>query len=52
MINGITHELRAFALRSVCLAGECSDRELSQALEDLAADLAPKAAELNRRFDR
>jgi len=52
MINGITHELRAFALRLVRFACECSDRELSQALEDLAADLAAKAAELDRRFDR
>jgi hypothetical protein len=52
MINGIANELRAFAQRLARLACECSDQELSHALEELAIDLAAKAAELNRRFER
>ena len=34
------------------LACECSDQKLSHALEELAVDLAAKAAELNRWFER
>jgi hypothetical protein len=51
MIKGITDQLRAISQRATRLAGECSDQELSDALEELAVDLAMKAAELDRRFD-
>ncbi len=50
MINGITDELRAFPLR-VRFACEGLDRELSHVLEELAVDLAAKAAELDRWFN-
>jgi len=51
MINGIIDELGALAQRLARLVCECSDRELSHALEELAVDLAAEAVELNRRFD-
>jgi len=52
MVKNITDELRALAQRCTRLACECSDRELAHAMEELAIDLALRAAELDRRFDR
>jgi hypothetical protein len=52
MIDGIANELRAFAQRLARLACEWSDQDLSHALAELAVDLAAKAEELNRRFER
>jgi hypothetical protein len=52
MIKNITDELRALAERSTRLACECSNTELSHALEELAVELMARAAELERRFDR
>jgi hypothetical protein len=52
MIKNITDELRVLAQRSARLACECSNLELSRALEELAIDLMAKASELERRFDR
>jgi hypothetical protein len=52
MIKSITDELRAIAQRCACLARECSNDALSRALEELAADLATKALELECKFDR
>jgi hypothetical protein len=52
MVKSITDELRALAQRCTRLAYDCSNRELAHALEELAVDLALRAAELDRRFDR
>jgi hypothetical protein len=52
MIDGIANELRAFAQRPAGFACEWSDQDLSYALAELAVDLAAKAEELNRRFER
>jgi hypothetical protein len=52
MVKGITDELRTLAQRATRMAGDCSDPELAHALEELAVDLALRAAELDRRFDR
>ena len=51
MVKSITDELRALAQRCTRLAYECSDRELAHTLEELAVDLALKAADYDRRFD-
>jgi hypothetical protein len=52
MIDGIADELRAFAQRLARTACGCSDRKLSHALEELAIDLAARAAELDRLLER
>jgi hypothetical protein len=52
VVKSISDELRALAQRCSRLAGDCSDQELAHALEELAVDLALRAAELDRRFDR
>jgi hypothetical protein len=52
MIKGIADELRSLAERCTRSACECTDCEMSHALEELAVDLMAKAAELERRFDR
>lgn len=52
MVKNITDELRTLAQRATRLAGYCSDLELAHALEELAIDLALRAADLDHRFDR
>lgn len=52
MVENITDELRALAQRCTRLARDCSDPELAHALEELAVDLAQRAADLDRRFNR
>lgn len=52
MVKSITDELRAIAQRCTRAASDCSDHALAHALEELAVDLALRAAELDRRFDR
>ncbi len=52
MIKRIAEELRTVALHCTAIARDCQDRALSQVLEELAADLAAKAFELERRFER
>jgi hypothetical protein len=50
-VKSITDEMRALAQRVTRLAGDCSDRDLAEALDELAVELALRAAELDRRFD-
>jgi hypothetical protein len=52
MVKTITEELRSISQRCMRLARESSDHMLSRALEELAVDLALKAEDLDRRFDR
>lgn len=52
MVKAITAELRTLAQRCTRAASDCSEPELAHALEELAVDLALRAAELDRRFDR
>jgi hypothetical protein len=52
MVKSITDELRTLAQRATRLAADCSDQDLAHALEELAVDLALRAGELDRRFDR
>ena len=52
MVKNITDELRALAQRCTRAANNSSDRKLAHALEELAVDLAQRAADLDRRFDR
>jgi hypothetical protein len=50
MIEDITAEIRLLSRRCSALARECSDRQLSNALEVLAFDFALTASEFVRRF--
>jgi hypothetical protein len=52
MVKSIIDELRAVAQRCSRLARECSNAELSHALEELGMDLLAKASEFEGRFDR
>jgi len=52
MVKSIIDELRAVAQRCVRLARECSNDDLSHALEELGMDLLAKASEFEGRFDR
>lgn len=52
MVKNITDEMRALAQRCTRAASTCSDCELAHALEELALDLALRAGDLDRRFDR
>ena len=51
MVRDITDHLRTLSQRCARAARECSDGDLSRALEELAIDLAMKAADLDQRFD-
>jgi hypothetical protein len=51
LIKSITDQLRALSQRVTRLSCECSDHQLSRALEELAIDLVMRAAELDHRFD-
>jgi hypothetical protein len=52
MVKSITNELRAVAQQATRVAAECSDLNLSNALEGLAVNLMAWAADLERRFDQ
>jgi hypothetical protein len=52
MVKGIIEELRTVAQRCVRHARECSNEELSHALEELGHDLLAKASEFEGKFDR
>jgi|HubBroStandDraft_6_1064221.scaffolds.fasta_scaffold256861_2 hypothetical protein len=52
MVKSIIDELRAVAQRCVRLARECSNNDLSHALEELGVDLLAKASEIEGKFDR
>jgi hypothetical protein len=52
MVKSIIDELRGVAQRCTRLARDCSNDELSHALEELGMDLLAKASEFEGRFDR
>jgi len=52
MVKGIIDELRALAQRCIRLARDCSNDELSHALEEVGHDLQAKASDFESRFDR